>query len=193
VAAKCNITGFALKELYKSKWGIDSESNVAAIAENYIEYLNCPNIKLSLCYPAKCKNDIIIFNCDFNVNGMTFYYEDGIPQFAITVGNYVGGVLPLTYQWLFDEENFEAVGPTDTESLTLTVIEGKDFDNLVTPITVTITDANGCEDTKVCYITPDGLRCNTNYQPCSNPSNLMIANLFKQCSGPSGLIVNKKN
>jgi len=191
VGAKCNITKSVLGDVYKVRWGLKLPSNLISILENYVKFLNCPTVTPAICNQEDCTNIIEVFNCEFNVIGMTFFIEDGQPFFKINVGNYIGGTEPFTYQWFFDTDNFEAVGEINTDTLVLTVKPNKELTTLVTPITVIITDVNGCEDTKICYMTPDGLKCNTNYQPCSNPSGLIISNTFIACPVPSGLIISK--
>lgn len=195
MAVKCNITQHVLGKLARAKWGFTKNPDFdRAIVETYIEFLNCP-IRFTPCQKSDidCTSSIIVFRCEFNVLSMTFYInDDGNPYFSINVGNYVGGTEPFSYQWFYDEEVFTAEGELDTESIILAVNEGKSLEDLVSPITVIITDANGCEDTKICYITPEGLKCSNNYEPCPNPIDLMVVNLFVQCPPPTGLIVTKK-
>ena len=99
--------------------------------------------------------------------------------------------MAYTYDWTWDSSVFDLSGPLDEPQLLLTVKDGKELDAIISPVTVTVTDENGCRTTKTCYYTPDGMECD-DYIPCSNPSNLVLINKFVRCTGASFLTVSKK-
>lgn len=193
VAAKCNITGFVLDELSPMFYGLKCKDNSYAIVENYIESLGCTNINLQICNPADCENNPTVFECEFNIVRTTVVINgDGnLVTFNVSEEDYFGGTSPFTYEWTFETDDFIISGPVNTSQLVLAVKPGKVLANLVTKISVTITDANGCTDTKECWLNKGDLRCSVNFVACSNPSGLVTTNNFVQCAGPSGLIVTK--
>lgn len=98
--------------------------------------------------------------------------------------------MAYTYSWTWDEEVFDLAGPLGESTLFVTVKDGKDLDAIVSPISVTVTDENGCSTTKTCYYTPTGMQCGE-YIPCPNAANLIIINKFVRCTGASQLKVSK--
>lgn len=190
MAAKCNITTLALEQLSVLQFGGKlCKSNIEALIENYIEYLDCEEIDLTICNPDNCKNDPIIFNCNFNVLRITADVTSQIMVFTVGPSDFAGGTAPYTYDWTFEQDDFDSVGPINQDTLLLTVKTGKITELLVSSVKVKITDANGCIDEKLCYLAGGIMRCGTNYAPCSAPSMLAIINNAVHCVRPTGLIV----
>lgn len=189
VVNKCQITKHSIDAINKLYWGINCKNNNDAIYENYIGYLACATVTQSNCYPDTCLSSTVDFVCNMSVTGIDYTInEDGITA-TFNINNLTGYKTPLTYLWEFDTNVFTTTSPINGSSIVLTLKDGKSFDTIVTPITLTITDDNGCKVDKTCYVTPSGITCVTNYASCSNPMNLVIENTTVQCAGPIGLIV----
>lgn len=193
MAAKCNILGFVLQKLEETQWGIRSCDEVdKPILEDYIGYLECPEVTPPNCYPASpCINETIEVVCDTNINKLTVSVDGAIMIYTVLPTDMVGFTEPLSYEWTFDTAVFVASGPVNDYQLRLSVKPGLDITTLVAPVSVKITDKYGCTSTKQCFFTPAGLQCNINYVPCVNTHNLTIVNTLIQCVGPSGLIITK--
>jgi hypothetical protein len=74
-ANKCNIPSLALKTLYKLYYGEICVNSSYSILENYIEYLNCPTVKVVPCYPYTICNAVknlqvsgVNYVCETNLN-----------------------------------------------------------------------------------------------------------------------------
>lgn len=192
VAAKCNITEFALQVISELRWGIKCKDSSIAIIENYLESLNCSNVSLIICNEADCTNEPIIFNCNFNIVSISFQLNPSEEEdviFNISVSDYAGGTAPFTYKWFYDDEIFDILGEDTDEELKLKLKAGQDIALIVTQIGVQITDANGCVDDKECWLTPEGIQCNPNYVPCNNPIGLEVIYEYVACARPSKLEV----
>lgn len=186
VAAKCNITGLVLEELSRLFYGFKCKDNSYAIIENYIESLNCEGINLEVCFPSDCKNELVIFNCTFNVVGITSSINGNVVTFSVVT---VGGTTPFTYAWTFEVDDFTLSGAINQSTLVLTLKPGKSFPDLVSQVSVAITDANGCTDIKSCWLDDLAMKCSVNFVPCVNPSNLTLSNPVTYCVAPSSLVV----
>lgn len=197
VAAKCNITEFALQELNQLYYGFSCKTGKSAIIENYLEYLNCSNIKLIICNQAKvcAKDKPSVFNCNFNLISISATLNPVAGTdiiFDVKLVNYAGGTLPFSYSWDFDEDDFDLVGGTDAMSpeIKLALKPDKVIELLVSQITVEITDANGCTDSKSCWLIPDGeMRCGASYQSCNNPVGLTAVYNYVACEKPKTLVL----
>lgn len=193
MAAKCNITKLALDSLLQLQYSVRcSKSNVKNLLENYIEYLNCSDVNLTVCEPSICINDVVSFSCKLRVIALDFVVEDQLLVFSIPSGGIIGASGELTYNWEYDANSFNIVGAMNTEQLILTLKEGKLLSNVVAPIKVTVSDANGCVSEKQCYVAGGVTRCNINYTPCSTPMALTLTNKIVNCARPLGLVVTKK-
>ena len=64
VAVKCNISGLVLYESGRMFYGLKCQDKSLDIAENYLEYLRCPDIVIESC-KTDCDNPPVIFNCNF--------------------------------------------------------------------------------------------------------------------------------
>lgn len=172
-----------------------AKSSANIILRGYIRYVNCPSMYLnsSDCYSTEpCEETTIDLVCNMAVTGMDFTVHDDEVTATFDVTDLTGYTDPLTYLWTFDTSVFVATSPINQSTITLKLQAGKSFDYVVTPLTLTITDANRCTVTKTCYLVAGTMNCTTGYIPCPNPRELVVTNKFVQCSGPSGLIVKKK-
>lgn len=172
VAVKCNITGLVLKETGRMFYGLKCQDNTLGIAENYLAYLNCPEVPIESC-ASDCDNPAIIFNCLFKLATLSAVVQGQTVTLNVTSLNYVGGTAPFTYQWEFNVDDFTS-GATDANQLVLTLRAGKSFSTLVTSVTLTMTDANGCISSKQCWLSFGVLYCNPLYAPCVNPAALSV-------------------
>lgn len=187
---KCHITTIALEETSKLFYKVTCKNNSLSILENYIASLSCPDLPLEICSPDDiCNNIPIIFNCNFNIIRSTLAINNNLLTFTINTSDYVGGTSPFTYVWDFEEDDFEPAGPINNESIVLVLRPLKDLSQLVSRVAITITDSNGCQDIKVCWLNKGVLKCSTNFIPCANPRNLRLVNLIVTCAAPSNLII----
>ena len=201
MAVKCNIASKALIRLANSQWGFSKDKSTdISIVENYLEYLGCPSFSLKLCtedYSSICeqinKSNVQIVNCNINLIGISFVpienEENGDISFYLAVGDIYGAKQPITYKWTFDESDFEIIGSDEEPVINLKAVNGKDPALIVSAISLEITDANGCTDTKQCYYTPTGMKCNNSFAPCLGVSGLNVAYLFNECSKAKSLTV----
>jgi hypothetical protein len=180
VAAKCNISKYALEEYHSLVWGIKCHTHPWAIIENYIEKLDCPEVDLDICHSKKtgCPDNTIVNKCIVNITGISFSLEttgDEDIIFYLSVNNVFGATAPITYNWIYDNTDFELIedaSNTDAE-LKLKLKTGKSLNDLVTLIRVEIEDAAGCTDYKECWYTPTGFQCGA-FIPCRNPTSLVV-------------------
>jgi hypothetical protein len=192
VAVKCNIASLALENSAKLLYGFSCKDNSIAFIENYIESLACPDIILEECGSVVCENPVVVFNCVFNVNRIAMQVVEGnTVVLTATIGNgdYAGGTPPFTYQWNFDENDFEVTGPINQSQIALTPKDGKEIEDLISKITVTVTDSNGCQSVKSCWVEQGVGKCNDNYVGCTNPSDLVVTDAETYCAAPSNLII----
>ncbi len=190
VDAKCNITSFALKKLSELYWGTKYKNVDDSIIENYAESLGCGVI--NICNPSDCVNETEILNCSLSITKISKTVEENTVTFYIEDEDLVGGTSPFQYEWEFEEDDFDNSGEIDVSQAILTIKVGKRLDLLVSLISVTITDINGCIAIKNCYITPSGMQCANDYVACPNNTALAITNKFIRCFSSVGLIVSKK-
>jgi hypothetical protein len=196
VAVKCDITSLVIERLKTVNWGVKCvESNTFGIIESYLEKLDCDSVDYVIrSKDSDCSGTIIVFNCEYNILRIGFTVEESESIFKVNIGDYIGGTPPFTYEWAYEEDDFDLVSSDpETGELKLKLKTGKTFDTLVSQITVTITDLNFCTATKTCYITPGGMMCGNSYVACPNTSELEVVNLFVQCSGPMALTVQRLN
>lgn len=186
VAAKCNITGLVLELVGELYYGFKCKDNSYAIIENYLESLQCEDVVPEVCHPADCTNDPIIFNCQIGVAGIAVSINGNTVTFTSTI---VGGTAPFTYEWSFETDDFTS-GAINQSSLVLTLKPNKSLEDLVSEVSVTVTDANGCTTTKSCWLVDAAMKCNESFVPCPNPSQLTLLNATTYCVAPSNLIVN---
>ena len=188
---KCNITSTVLNKityLQKGRKFFNEES----IYENYLGFLNCDSVDYNICFPDNCSNPTIIFICTLAVSGISAIVDkdSGQVTFYIADNQFVNGIPPYSYSWIYNTADFDLVSVIGNNQIVLSIKQGKTFDALVSQISVSITDSNGCYASKSCYLTPIGIQCASDYQECPNGNNLQIVNLYTQCFGASGLIVN---
>lgn len=188
MAVKCNIVGLVLNKLYNLQYELECKDYSNDIIENYIEYLDCDIPGFVPCNIATdCRDNVTISECRLTVNKIVIISR--VLNTIVYGVDLVGGVAPFTYQWIFDTTDFNNSGTVDTNQATLTVKGGKNLALIVSPISVTVTDSEGCKYTKNCTLIPEGLRCNDNYVPCPNISNLQVASKFTYCARPENLVV----
>jgi hypothetical protein len=192
VAAKCNIAKLALNKANKLLWGLSCSANNNAIVENYIEYLDC-SIDQKICYQGDdCTNDPIILNCSLIVTGISFQIvgsETVDILFNLAVGNIYGAKNPLIYKWHYDTDVFDLVGNDSSFNVQLKLKPGKNINLITTAISVDITDANGCKDSKQCYYTPSGIQCADSFVPCLGVTGLESNFIYVECKKPKNLVV----
>lgn len=196
VAAKCNITGLVLQELNKLHYGYNCKDNGLAIIENYLEFLSCPNIKLIVCNTEPyCNTTPNSFDCNFNITAISATLNPvGVEAdiiFDLKVIDYAGGKLPLTYNWIYDEEDFDLVGSIEDSQVKLVLKEGKQLNLLITQIGVEVIDADGCGDSKYCWFVGGSMQCAYNYVPCSNATELTVIYEYVDCPRATNLTVTK--
>jgi hypothetical protein len=187
---KCNITKFTNIELNKINFGSKYNLSSKEILENYIQFLNCPTVNINICYPDNCNNSTIDFTCTIAISAISQIIDNRTITFFLDLGSLTNYVNPLQYLWTYDNTVFDITGGLNQSTLVLTLKSGKIFDNLVSQVTLKVTDANGCSITKSCFLVSEAMQCST-YILCSNPRNLNIVNRMVYCVSPSGLIVNK--
>lgn len=191
VAVKCNIATLALENSAKLLYGFGCKDNSFAFIENYIESLDC-GINQELCNAVPCENPVIVFNCIFNVNRISFEIQEGnliILTATVGDGDYAGGTPPFTYEWNFDENDFDVTGAVNQNQIALTPKDDKAIEDLVSQITVTVIDSNGCQSVKSCWIEYGVGKCNENFVGCTNPSDLVVTDAESYCAAPSNLII----
>lgn len=189
MAVKCNIVGQVLGKLYALQYGGDCRKESNSIIENYIEYLNCSSVEVIPCQPqaTDCSETIINFVCKIAITSLHIVSKEADTiVYGVTVS---GGKAPYEYVWDFDDTDFTNGGPVNTNQSTLVVKAEKDLALLVSPISVTVTDADGCEATKSCVLNPTGLNCNSSVASCSNPTGLTVIDKITYCGVPSNLTV----
>lgn len=172
-------------------------SNIKIIIRGYVEGLGCPTLYLSStdCFSPSgepCSDSSTDFICNMTVTGMDYSVHDDEVTATFNITDLSGYLEPLTYLWEFDTAVFVATSPVNQSTITLKLIQGKQFPYIVTPLTLTITDANRCKVKETCYLVNSNIDCTEDYVPCTNPRDLKIINKYVQCSGPSGLLVKKK-
>lgn len=189
MAVKCNIVNQVLSKLYELQYSASCSSTDNYIVENYIESLNCLGLDFVPCGPkeTECKSSTVVFKCNFVVTKIVIISKIGN---TIIYGlETVGGKGPYTYSWAIDTTDFVVAGAVNQDAATFTVKADKDLALLVSPVSVTVTDADGCTDTKTCTLIPEGLRCSVNFQPCPNTSSLSVFSKVTYCAAPHNLII----
>ena len=190
MAAKCNITKFVLEDLNTFNYGFNCVDNSCAIIENYVEYLNCPSVIQEICHPDNCENKPIFFECTFNIKKISSrVIENNTIEFFIEDENLINGVSPYQYSWVYEEEDFELINNTTSNTLILQPKENKDLSVIVSRIQVSIICDNGCMSTKVCWLTPQGMECGNMYEPCDNPHALEVVPNYIHCPSCKTLII----
>lgn len=187
MAAKCNISKFALEYLNKYLYGFTCQFNYDMILENYLEYLDCDTIRYNVCFPDDCSTPpVTVLTCDdFKINKITYNSEIGGEEepddvtlhhyFSVEPGDYVGGNPPFQYTWTYDTNVYDIIGTVNDPILHLV---RKDY--IYAPVTITkifveIVDLLGCEANKACYIVgEDLLECAEDYVLCPNPASLEV-------------------
>lgn len=188
--AKCNITELALKKVGGIYYSLAcSKDNDSAIIENYVEYLNCPNVNLEVCNAIPCFNPAIIFNCGFKINKLLLSITGNVLTFSVDTTTYTGGTTPFSFEWNFDTSVFDISSPINQNVLVLTLKAGKVLADLVTPVSITMIDSNNCSNTKQCWFNQGSLTCNQNFVACVNPQDLEIGTTVTNCVSPTNLIV----
>jgi hypothetical protein len=190
----CNITSTILSKVDKLLWGVACPVNNNFIIESYIDYLGCEDVSIIPCEKdsVPCVNDPVILNCNMNVTGISFtQINDGTSDiiFHIALGDIYGAKLPLSYLWTYDQNKFDLVGNVTDVAISLKLKPGKLLTSLTVPISVAITDADGCHDTKQCFYTPNGMKCNSSFVPCYSSSNFLVNYLYVNCARAKTLTV----
>lgn len=196
MAVKCNITTLALEELGVLLWGFECKNNTGAIIENYLEYLNCPDVKYSVCHEdiACTPSQPVDFHCRIAVVNISYLPdtttapEDVI--FSLGITDTIGATQPLSYHWYYDASDFDLISADVLQpTIRLKLKAGKVLALVVSSVSVGITDASGCFVLKQCWFTGTGMRCSVNYAPCRNPQNLSVAYSYVPCPKPKTLTV----
>lgn len=187
---KCNITKFTNIELNKINFGSKYNLSSKEILENYIQFINCPTVNINICYPDNCNNPTINFTCTIAISAISQTINNRTITFFLDTGSLTNYTNPLQYLWTYDSTVFDITGGLNQSTLVLTLKSGKIYNNLVSPVTLEVIDANDCSVTKSCFLVSEVMQCAT-YTPCDNPRSLSVSNLMVYCVSPSGLIVNK--
>lgn len=191
---KCNIAKSVLERLSSLTWGLDCKDVTCSILENYVEYLDCDNVKQNICIdPDNCVNDPIYFSCRFNIISISSEIPVDTTEYDISFSlngtNYAGGTQPFTYNWTYDTNDFDPVGDVDSDTIKLKLKPGKVLSLIVSNISVSVIDANECSDSKNCVIDAQIMHCNQFYEACYNPQSLTVHNLYVACTKPKNLVV----
>lgn len=200
VAAKCNITTLALDKMNSLKWGFSCVVPNYLIAENYIEYLNCPDVKIDDCFTGNCNGEpiVIVHNCELVITQIRVKFPSPASEVLLYETFYVtpeidivNGTPPYTYEWSFPTNLFTRLTSSNPAELLLAVRQDISFDpDLMSyPITLTVTDSVGCAYTKTCYKTPTGMECGHRYEECSNVGILTVDTEYLVCSAPDTLTI----
>lgn len=187
VAAKCNITKYALEQVRELVYGFrcKKDTNQEAVIENYINHLDCESVNIETCLAEPCSNEATILDCeDSSITKITQLFPDEIPLtirdrfYTVLAEDVVNLVAPFTYQWEFDESIFElASGALTDSTIHLKILDDLDPELIIGAVTVTITDALGCSASKTCYETINGTECDIDYEPCPNAKELTVENI----------------
>lgn len=193
---KCNIAELTKQLVTAISWGVPpNKETYNAILENYIVYTGC-DIGLIPCYTEDCINDPLIVDCSLGVEGITITEVtlNNEIKFEAKFTNTAPDTDPTNniYTWTYDTDVFSPVGAINESVIVLAINTGKTIDQIVTPISVSITDENRCVEAKQCYYVKGSMNCTAGYQACTNPSNLKIVNKVVLCGGISALTVKKK-
>lgn len=189
VAVKCNIVSQVLSKLYELQYSTSCSNKDNYILENYIESLNCLGLDFIPCGPkdTNCSKNSVIFKCNFKVTKIVILSKE---VNTIVYGlESTGGKAPYTYNWFIDTSDFNIAGPVNQDAATFTVKADKDLALLVSPVSVTVVDADGCTSNKICTLTPQGLKCSMTYAPCPNSSGLVVVSKATYCAVANNLIV----
>ena len=187
---KCNITGYIKPILDKSRIGIKYNLSSKAILENYTQWLNCSTETINVCYPDNCVNVPLVYTCSMALARITSTIFNRVITFSITDGDLTNYTAPLTYIWNYDSSVFILSGSIHQSTLVLYLTGTRLYDYLVTTVSVTIKDANGCSITKSCTLVSEEMDCSGSI-PCPNLSSLVLSNPVTYCTSPMGLIINK--
>ena len=182
MAAKCNIILSVVNRLESIQYGVEhTEQN--KIVENYIEYLACPTVDLTICNNSDCVNVPDIFNCYFVIGNIkkAIVLNQPLDEIAFTLEDkYIKD--NYTYLWSFNTIIFEATHGIDKPILSLRSKNGATVLNYtVTKLTLTVMDEEECVNTKICYYNKIfGMKC-LGYSPCENNDNLIVNMLQSVC------------
>lgn len=180
---KCNITKWALEQYNSVKWGISCSNNAArGIIENYIEYLDCPDVDHVVCEQDNCSNPSITTTC--NCELLMLEYDrlsniggDDIVDiiFRLNSEGSQGCQLPfVSYLWSWDGTGFYSDANYQEPELKLRLKPGFDLDYLVFTVILQVVDSAGCTNTKVCVYAAGTVICDESYVECPNPHTLQI-------------------
>lgn len=171
---KCNITALAVEQLNSLYYGFQCKDKSVVILENYLDYLNCPTVDHTTCFPDNCSNPVITNMCNIVLSSISYTVVGRTLTFYIDPANLTGATLPLTYLWSYNTQDFTITGNNTSSTLVLTLKTGKVLSSLVTMVTVGIQDANQCTASKQCYLVQGTMHCDSGYVQCPNGSNLVV-------------------
>lgn len=194
--SKCKITEYSLSKLGELYYGVLCSNTVNSnIFINYIEHLNCKDVFVTVCDPLDCPEPYTSFTCTLKVIALLYSQDEEnnrLFKFTIPSNSIAGGKEPYTYNWIYEEDDFEVTEEgINSSELKLILKPGKVLSNLVTSIRVDVVDANGCSATRNCYLAYGSMQCGVNYVSCSNPNSLVVSNILTTCAKPSSLILSK--
>lgn len=196
MAVDCNIVEKALKKVKLKAWGFENDNVIdKGIAISYLEYLACEGVSLKSCHDlgGNCDDGDTFKNvsCNMNVRSIS-YSTTNIPNninFYLGVTDIFNAVGPLTYLWSYDTAVFEIIGNVTDSVVGFKFKTGYNPTLTVTWITVTITDANGCTDSKTCKYINGVMQCAINFVSCFPVNDLEITSLYTACKRPTDLVV----
>lgn len=179
VVNKCNIASLVLHRLIAKYWGVKEKNIDPAILENYIEYLECPDVVADTCYasPNECSGGFVDFKCKFKILNISFQiieHPDYDVIFYLANTDLLNANQPLSLIWQYNQNHFTAYDGVTGNQLRLKLNPGKTLSTLASKLFVSATSSDGCISTKQCYFVNGEMKCNPNYIPCIGASILTI-------------------
>lgn len=176
MAVKCTISDLAIQKLNFLLWGINCDMDEVdkGIIRNYLEYLDCPTSVLESCLDSDCVNDPVIVDCVGIIAEMSRIEGQPSDVMLSFIGSSPNAAAPYTCEWVFDAEYFDLLDSNNPCQLNLQLKPDVSLERLNTKIQLTITDAVGCQKTITCTSTPALFTCDTSYELCPNPMDLVV-------------------
>lgn len=128
-ANKCNIASYALRNLAGLIYGFNCDEMTCKIVENYVEYLNCPEVEFHPCDVAEeCDTDPVVVSCtmtgvtlsisNITINSATATFV--APEHEYTLQLYRGATLVDTKESPASPVNYIGLIPNTAYTVILT-------------------------------------------------------------------------